>query len=390
VLAFQTAYLKANYPAEFMAAEMTSWHGSTRMMPRLINDCRRMGIAVLPPDINYSDQFFTVEDGKIRCGLEAIKNVGSGPIQEILQARQTGGRFTSFYELASRVDSKQVNRKAVESLIGAGALDSVGCHRAQCMAALDLFFAYASRMEQERERGQSSLFGGDSPSSLMRGPELPSAPQYPPEQKLTLEKELLGFYVSGHPLDNIREQVELMAATPLGDTSELTDQQTVRLAGVVTDIRRQLTKKGTAMATITIEDFTGAGEVLVFSPVIDKAAGKLLKEAKLVVNARVTVREDEDPKFVALDVFTIDEAKAEYARSMWVSLPANLLTDDTLSALEDIFMKHSGNVPIYFRILDDGQEHIVQARRFGLKTSPEVFHQFEQMFGNSDVKVEWR
>lgn len=144
------------------------------------------------------------------------------------------------------------------------------------------------------------------------------------------------------------------------------------------------------MATITIEDFTGVGEVLVFSDVIDKAAGRLHKEAKLVVNARVTVREDEDPKFVAQDVFTIEEAKAEYARSMWVSLPANSLTDETLGALEDIFMKHSGNVPIYFKVQHEGQEKIVQARRFRLKTSAEVLQQFHKMFNDTDVKVEWR
>jgi DNA polymerase-3 subunit alpha len=369
---------------------MTSWHGSTKMMPRLINDCRRMGVPVFPPDVNHSEQFFTVEDGKIRCGLEAIKNVGGGPILAILEARKSGGLFTSFFNLASRVDTKQVNRKAMESLIGAGALDSLGYHRSQCMAALDLFFAYASQGEQERDLGQSSLFGGDAPTAHMREPEMPNAPQYPAEQKLSLEKVLLGFYISGHPLDDIREQIEAISPTPLGDTSELTDQQTVRIAGVVTEIRRTITKRGKAMATITVEDFTGAGEVLIFSDVIDKAAGRLHKEARLVINARVTVREDEDPKFVAQDVFTIEEAKAEYARGIMFSVPMQSLTDDTLTALEDFFMKHSGNIPIYFKVLHDGQERFVESQRYRLKTSADVQKQFHAMFENTEVKVEWR
>ncbi len=391
VLAYQTAFLKANYPAEFMAAEMTSWHGGTRMMPRLINDCRRMGVAVLPPDVNSSEQFFTVEDGKIRCGLEAIKNVGGAPIQSIIEARKQGGKFASFFNLASRVDTKQANRKAMESLIQAGALDSLGCNRAQCMTGLDLFFAFASQTEQERDLGQSSLFGGgDSQASHLRELELPEVPDYERAQKLSLEKDLLGFYVSGHPLDDYHSDIEQISATPLGETSELKDQTTVRLAGIVTEIRRSMTKKGKAMATITLEDFTGSGEILLFSDVIDAAAEKLHKEARLVVNARVTVREDEDPKFVAQELYTFEEARAEFARSMWVSLPAQALTDETMNALEDIFMRHTGNVPIYFKVEQDGEERIVQSKRFRLKTSAEVRKQFQDMFGNSEIKFEWR
>ena len=144
------------------------------------------------------------------------------------------------------------------------------------------------------------------------------------------------------------------------------------------------------MATITLEDFTGTGEILVFSDVIDATGDKLHKEARLVINARVTVREDEEPKFVAQEMYTMDEAKAQFARSMWVSLPAHSLTDDTLNALEDIFMKHSGNVPIYFKVQQGDEERVVQSQRYRLKTSAEVRKQFEKMFGNTEVKFEWR
>ncbi|RPH96087.1 DNA polymerase III subunit alpha, partial [candidate division KSB1 bacterium] len=387
VLSYQTAYLKANYTAEFMAAEMTSWHGDTRQMPKLINECRRLGVVILPVDVNASNRFFTVEEGQIRCGLEAIKNVGAAPIGAIVQARKDGGKFLSFFNLAARVDTHVVNRKVMESLIGSGALDGLGGHRAQYMAALDQFFAYANAAEKERDLGQSSLFGGGGSGGGLREPSLPDIPPYSAEQSLSLEKELLGFYVSGHPLDGIREDVERLADASLGDTSELEDQQTVRLAGVVTDIRRTQTRKGKAMATMTLEDFTGSAELLVFGEALEAGASLIRKEAKLVVNTRVSCREDEDPKFIAQQVYTIEQAKTEFARGMWLTLNESSLTESTMDALEDLFLKHSGNVPIYFKVIRNGQERLVQSRRYRLKTSLEVVQQFRDMLGQSQVKV---
>ncbi|HEY3295885.1 MAG TPA: DNA polymerase III subunit alpha [bacterium] len=388
VLAYQTAYLKAHFTAEFMAAEMTSWHGETRVMPKLINECRRFGVSMLPPDVNVSERFFTVEEGKIRCGLEAVKNVGGGPIVAILDARTEGGPFKTFYDFAARVDTKQVNRKAMESLIGSGALDSLGGHRAQYMAALDQFFAYAVQSGRERDLGQSSLFGGGSPgNSHVREPMLPDIPQYSADQKLSLEKDLVGFYVSGHPLDDVRDEIEHLSTATLGDTSELGDQQMVRLAGVVTDVRRSQTRKGKAMASVTLEDFTGSGELLVFGDVLEQYAPLLRKEAKLVFNTRVSCREDEDPKFITQDILTIDQAKAAFARSLWLTLNETSLPESTLDALEELFLRHSGNVPVYFKVQQNGQTRVVESRRYRLKTSVEVLKQVQDMLGISEVKV---
>ncbi len=368
VLAYQTAYLKANFTAEFMAAEMTSMHGDTRVMPKLINECRSFGVAVLPPDVNTSDRYFTVVEGKIRCGLEAVKNVGGGPIEAILQARRQGGAFVSFFDFAERVDTKLVNRKALESLIGCGALDSLGGHRAQYMTAVDQFFAFAAQSGRERDLGQSSLFGGgDGPGEAAREPELPNIPPYSSDQALSLEKELIGFYVSGHPLDDVRGDIEQLATASLGETSDLTDQQMVRLAGVITEIRRSTTRKGKAMASVTLEDFLGSGELLVFGDVLETYGHKLKKEAKLVFHTRVSCREEEDPKFITQDIYTIEEAKAEFARSLWLTLSESSLTESTLDALEDLFLRHSGNVPVYFKVQQAGSERIIQSRRYRLE-----------------------
>ncbi|MDD5087817.1 MAG: DNA polymerase III subunit alpha, partial [bacterium] len=385
VLAYQTAYLKANHTAEFMASEMSSYHGETRHIPKLMNECRRLGIRVLPPDVNASDRLFAVRDGEIRCGLEAIKNVGSGAITAILDARAQSGPFRSFFDLAARVDTRLANRKAMESLIGAGALDSLGGHRAQYMTALDQFFGYAASMGRERDLGQSSLFGGGG--SAAREPDLAVIPPYSPDQQLGLEKELLGFYVSGHPLDEERKQVEQIATACLGDTSELTDQQTVRLVGVVTEVRRSQTRRGKTMASVSVEDFTGSGELLIFGDLLESQGTLLRKEAKLVFNTRVSCREEEEPKFIVQGIYTLDEARAEFASSLWLTVGESGLSASTLDALEDLFAKHTGSVPVYFKIQEGGQERVMQSRRYRLKTSPDVVRQVRQMLGDSRVKV---
>jgi DNA polymerase-3 subunit alpha len=256
------------------------------------------------------------------------------------------------------------------------------------MAALDQFFAFAAASGRERDLGQSSLFGGGGGTGGgLREPSLPDIPPYAPDQSLSLEKELLGFYLSGHPLDGVRDEVERLADARLGETSELQDLQTVRLAGVVTDIRRSQTRKGKAMASIVLEDFTGTAELLVFGETLDVCAPLLRKEAALVVNTKVSCREDEEPKFIAQQVYTLEQAKAEFARSMWLTLTEASLNDSTLDALEDLFLKHSGNVPIYFKVIQNGEPRVVQSRRYRLKTSLDVLRQVQEMLGQSQVKI---
>ena len=385
-LLIKRRYLKANYPAEFIAAEMSSWHGETRVMPKLVNDARRLGVNMLPPSVNKSQRSFVVEDENIRCGLECIKNVGPGPISSILEARAADGPFTSFFDLAARVDTRLVNKKVLESLIGCGALDCLGGNRAQYASAADSFFAYSNHKAAEREHGQSSLFGGGDDNTIPE-PEMPKVPSLPEEMMLTTEKQLLGFYVSGHPLESVRDEIEKLTNVSLGDTSELNDQQMARIAGIITQVRKQTTRKGKPMATITLEDLTGSSEILVFNDVLEKYLHLIVKEAKVVVAARVSRREEEDPKFIAVEIHTIDEAKAAFAKSLWISLTDNHIKGDTLDALEDIFASHSGNVPIFFKVQDGEKTRVLRSRRYRLNTSLEVLKQVQDMLGNEQVKL---
>ncbi len=384
LLAYQTAYLKAHYPAEFMAAEMSSWHGDVRAMPKLIEECRRLELKLLPPDINKSGECFNVIEGEIRCGLGSIKNVGSGAVASTIETREKGGEFKSFFDFAERVDSRQINRKVLESLIGAGALDCLGGHRAQYMALIDGFLSTAQR--SGGQQNQHSLFEG-APETAVH-PALPDVPHYDHQLVLKREKELLGYYISGHPLDAFRKDLEQLGVVKLSEKGELTDNDTVRLGGLINAVRRIITRRGNPMATVTLEDFTGSADVLVFGDALDAATPLLKKEQVVIITARVSVQEDKEPKFIAQDVFTIEQAKIHFARGLFISLSPECMDDETLNTLEDIFLSHTGDVPLYFRVAaSDGKSYLVRSRRYRLKTSEAVVRQMQEMLGDDRIQV---
>lgn len=390
VLAYQTAYLKANYPAEFMASEIASYHGETKQMPKLINDARRAGIHVLPPDVNLSGRNFSVHGGAVRCGLENIKNIGQGPVESILAAREQGGPFKSFFDMAARVDARVVNRKVLESLVGSGALDSLPGHRGAFFAAIESFLSYSAEKEREREFGQSSLFGDIAASGSSLEPALPEVPDQSFQEKIGKEKELLGFYASGHPLDQEREVIDRIITASLGDTSELSDSDSVRLGGVITDVRRLVTRKGKPMATLGFEDFTGSAEILVFTDVLENYMHILQKDAKLIVVARVSKRDEEDePKFIAEEFYSIEEAKARFAKRLVLHLAPQSNLEVTLNALEDLFSQHNGDVEIFFRIEQDGEDRYIRSRRYRLKTSLDVLTRVRSVIGENNVECLW-
>jgi len=221
-------------------------------------------------------------------------------------------------------------------------------------------------------------------------PKLPEVIDQIFEEKISKEKDLLGFYASGHPLDQEREVIESITTVSLGDTSELIDQDSVRIGGVVTDVRRQLTRKGKPMATVTFEDYTGSSEILVFADVLENYARSLLKDAKLVIVARVTRREEEEPKFIAEEIYTIEEAKARFARKLLIHLAPQPNLERTLNALEDLFAHHNGDVEILFRVEQNGQDRFIRSRRYRLKTSLEVLTQVRRMIGDKNVECLWQ
>lgn len=291
VITCQTAYLKAKYPVEYMTALLSVEKGNSDKVAAGVAECRRLGIPVYPPSVNQSELDFTVEGDGIRFSLGAIKNVGEGPIQAILQARRDSP-FASADDFGRRVDLRQVNRRALESLIRAGALDELG-HRTQLLEALEALLSLSGRAHRAREAGQMSLFdGGEVPNHLDLLP-LPEIPPVPPKEQLAWEKELMGIYLSEHPLQRVAPELERAITNSLGQIDSTLEGQMVTTAGVVTAVRRIITKRGDPMAFARLEDLQGEMEIVVFPRVYEKTRELWEPDHILIVTGRVQANEEE-------------------------------------------------------------------------------------------------
>lgn len=312
VLAYQTAYLKANYPTEFLAAMLTGVMGSSDKVALYIDDCKSLGIQVLPPDVNESLKNFTVvEKDKIRFGLLAVKNVGANIIDEIIKERMENGPFKSIDDFVSR--AYNLNRRVLESLIKAGACDSLAPHRAQLLSCVDLILNYCEGIRREKESGQISLF------DIFSEPDehklvLPNFPEFSTKEKLALEKETLGLYISGHPLNDYLHIYEKGVINTL-ELKEAPDNQRVKIAGTVTSLKKIFTKSGKPMAFVELEDMYGSVEVVIFTDQFQQHLAKLSSDEPIVVLGRVSLKEEEDPKVVCQEIYCINEEFQGYKPS---------------------------------------------------------------------------
>jgi DNA polymerase-3 subunit alpha len=390
ILAYQTAWLKAHYPAEFMAALLSSEIGDTDKVVQYINEARDLGLEVLPPDLNDSGFKFTVvADRRMRFGLGAVRNVGKAAIDSIIVAR-AAGRFASLGDLLARIDLRLVNKRVLESLIAAGACDSLEGHRAQLLAALDTALAEAQLLQQEQEAGQGSLFGetGEGPA---RPAPLPEVPAWTEAERLAREKELLGFFISGHPLARFRSEVELFGTrttATLGRWSE----QAVTIGAVVTAVRRQISRKtGKEYARLVLEDFHGTAEAIVFP---DRWAGLnqlIVEDACLLLTGGYSERDrgEERAPFVVDDARALAglrESGAVAVALRW-ALPAAPAGDDLRSAAR-LCAGHPGPAPVYIEWSDGNGESVrLRSRRLRVSPTEELVHALRSMFGADAVRL---
>jgi DNA polymerase-3 subunit alpha len=304
---YQTAYLKAHYPVAYMAALLTVNAGDSAKVQRYIANCNAMGIEVMPPDVNASGIDFTPVGDRILFGLSAVRNLGEGAIRQLIESRHADGPFASLADLCDRIPGQQLNRRALEALIHSGALDGLepSANRAQLMADLDLVLDWASSRARDRASGQGNLFdllggggvgGGEATSAgadpLSTAPRAAPVPDYPPTEKLRLEKELVGFYLSDHPLKQLASQVKLLSPVALGTLEELADKAKVSAVVMVPELRQVTTRKGDRMAVLQLEDLTGSCEAVVFPRTYARLADHLMVDARLLVWASVDRRDD--------------------------------------------------------------------------------------------------
>jgi len=308
---YQTAYLKANYPVEYMAALLSSISGDQDKVQRYIANCRNMGISVVQPDVNSSGEDFTPQDKKILFGLAAIKNLGAGPISAIIQGRKEGA-FTSLADLCSRLDSRSLNKKALEALIQTGALDLLEPNRRQLMNDLDITIEWASRRAREQASGQGNIFDffGDSNNikTFDTAPTTTRVQDYSSQEKLSLEKELLGFYISDHPLNGVSRSARLMAPISLCDIPESSETKTVTAIALILECKEVITKKGDQMAILQLEDLTGSTEAVVFPKTFAKVKHLLQKDKRLMVWGKID-RRDEQTQLIIDDMQPIESVR---------------------------------------------------------------------------------
>jgi DNA polymerase-3 subunit alpha len=383
-----TAYLKAHYPVEFMAASLTSEMDSSDRIVILVDECRRMAIEVLPPDVNSSHAHFTVEAGRIRFGLGAVKNVGPGAIAEILTARDADGPFTSLFDLCRRVDLGKVNRRVLESLVGAGAADSLGGHRAELLAAAGEAFSVGQRTQRERARGQESLFGEVAPE--IESPRLPAVEPWDTKTRIAKEKEFLGFYLTDHPLAALRTEIDAISNADSQALVSLADGADVRLVGLVSAIKRIADRKGKPMAFVTVEDFAGQTEVLVFADAYEAAGSDLQVDEVVAIEGRVSTRENEEPKIVAGCVMSLDRARRELLGALEIELEASAAAD-LVAALDLALARHPGPGQVIFRVIGDTGDSVrVLAKGRQVELSREVLKELAELVGEERVRLRRR
>jgi DNA polymerase-3 subunit alpha len=398
LLAYQTAYLKANYPWHFMAALLTIEAANTDKLAMYLGECRELGIPILPPDVNSSELAFTVVKEGVRFGLGAVKNVGEGAIQSILSVRRELGRIESLYTLCEHIDLRLVNKRVLESLIKAGALDSVPCggdrsvraRRACLFAAVDRTIDHGGRHQRDRDKGQSQLFGGlmeEGAEGTVEYVALPDAPSWTEAQQLAYEKEALGFYMSGHPLDRHADEMKVFGARRLAELT--TPEADVWLGGVISGLRPLKTKKGDRMAVFILEDTAGSLEVVVFPETFSKHASLIEADAMVLVRGKFE-KDDESARMVATELLPIAALRERTTREVIIHLEGTRQGRTTFEQLAELLARHRGDRRVFLELDVKGQERALRVRSEvaqRVKPTERLVSEVEQLCGSGSVEL---
>ncbi len=396
LITYQTAWLKTHYPVEFMAALLTSDGDNTDKVVRLIAETRSMGITVLPPSVAQSDSDFTTGDNAIRFGLGAVKGVGGGAVEAILQARDEDGTFTDLYDFCERVDLRRVNRRVMEALVKCGAFDGFGDTRMSLWTELDRAIERGQTVQRDKAAGQFSLFGALEPATPPPKPArdtLVLREEWPDKQRLGYEKECLGFYVSGHPLDRYVHDIRRLGATPIARLGDIEDRQEVTVAAVISDLRERIAKSGNGrMAFINLEDLTGRVELLVFTKAYPLFEPYLHADEPLLVTARVTREGEGDAKQLKLradSVVTLREARADRTSRARLTLPADVVGGAHLTHLEELLAPAGAGdtvpVDVVVHVPAQGKVTLRLAATWRMAVDDDAISRVERVIGKGNV-----
>ena len=394
VVAYHTAYLKANYPVQFMAALLSNELTNTDKIKLFINECQQMDIEVLPPDVNFSGVRFQVEaapDGAaraIRFGLAAIKGVGEIAVRSIIDNRRQHGPFPSLDEFCTRIDLHVVNRKVLECLVKCGALDSLGLARAQMFDQIEYQVNRASAIQRDRDRGQGSLFDLEiaAPPPAQALPAGDAAAEWSQSEMLAYEKELLGFYVTGHPLTQHAQILRRYELASTADLAELQEGQATRIGGILSKVQHRIPKQGRPMAIATLEDLDGIAELLVFPDAYARCGMQLKADAAIFVRGKVD-RRDEQAKVIVDEVIPLPDVPRRFTRAVHIRLPAATAQDRELEKIRAILDAHPGQCPVFFCFMyPDGRMVFIETSdQFFVTPNTGFIHEIEAVLGEQSV-----
>ena len=390
LLAYQTAYLKAHYPVQFMASLLTSEMSNSDKIVKHLAECKEMGIGVLPPDINASQLDFLASGKDIKFGLAAIRNVGETAIVAILTCRQELGRFANFYEFCEKVDLRAVNRRSLEALIKSGAFDSIGYHRKSLMEALDRAIEYGHKAQKDRLTGQKKLFLAPEVHSDGEGSEdIPNTGEWPDPQKWAYEKETLGYYVTGHPLRGYAKELEKFSEVSTSQICEDISGQEISIGGIITGLRQLRTRKGGRMAAFQLEDLSGTVEVLVWPNTYERYHTIIANELPVLIRGRCEFDGKGDARVLCSEILDLNSLwkKVIQKTTIRISLPS--LDSSKVSQLYSLVTHHRGNCPLEFELLqkEEYRIQVIPQEVLLIDPVPSFIEGVEKLFGENSVAL---
>ncbi|MFC1582033.1 DNA polymerase III subunit alpha [Planctomycetota bacterium] len=389
LIAYQTAWLKVNYPLEYRAALMTSEMSNTDKLEVYFDDTENRGFEILPPDVNHSERKFSVEDDKIRFGMEGIKRVGGKAVSAVLEARNGSGPFTSIYEFCERVDLSKVNKQVVDSLIKSGAMDAISGNRAQKLAVLEDAMRHGNTIQQEKATGQMSLFETEEAD---HDTFLPDSPPLEESELLKFEKEVLGFYVSHHPLARHKDEIEKFATEKIIDLKDKRSGKHVIIGGMVKSVRHHYTKtKNEKMASIVFEGLSGSCRVVFFPRTFKKYSKEIVEDNIIFVEGKIDNARDQNT-VLADRVLTFAEAPLEFVRYVRIAIKTAGMDEDTVQKAQALFQRFRGDKPVFYEI-ETHEKNVITiecGREFRIKPTLEFCDEAAELFGKGRLSLEVR
>jgi DNA polymerase-3 subunit alpha len=386
-IAYQTAYLKAHYTSEFIAANLTNEFENIDKVSSFLEDCRRLKIEVLPPDVNDASVDFDVTDGRIRFGMIAIKNVGKLAVEEIIKKRKKLERnFSSIFDFCMNVDTRLVNKRTLEALVIAGAFDTVNNNRAAMYNAVEKALEFGGKMQHSVFSNEDSLFGSMEDLEITE-PKLRDIKPWSEKERLGNEREAVGFYITGHPLHKYKVEYNSFTNFHIGKDENINEEAVVKVCGVITGVRAKIDKSGKKMAFFTIDDFSGSCECIMFSKIFAND-GECVEEEESVLIIGKLESSGDAVKIHVNKLLQLDKAREELSKSVKIIINKDVVSSDKISLLKPILEKNKGNTPVFLSLGNNGSRgSLYSLKEFRVKVSEDLIKDVTTLLGDGSLRL---